>query len=252
MLFSSISFLYFFLPLSLFTYLLTPVRFKNLMILLLSLLFFYLGEPTYLWLLVLVGSVAFLFGKLFNRFNKKPSYQNLVFILTLIILFSLLIYFKYFNFLVTNINNLFNFNLRLRNIALPLGISFYIFQASSYVIDVYRQDTDQHAVVVASLWIAEFTLAELHIILQKTRHIGQYTTPVVSSIAVDLTDKASHVVASLGVALAALQCRQGDKDHQKDQSSNCQHQNNFDDGKALSLVGFCHLFHLSCDRKTDL
>lgn len=138
MLFSSITFLYFFLPFSLLVYHLAPTKLKNSVIVFFSLIFFYLGEPDYLYLLVTVASLSYLYGVL--QVKLEPSQKRLVFVLTLIILFSLLFYFKYFDFFMLSVHSLFKTQFNLKKIALPLGISFYIFQASSYVIDVYRED----------------------------------------------------------------------------------------------------------------
>ncbi|HEY4538100.1 MAG TPA: MBOAT family O-acyltransferase [Erysipelothrix sp.] len=138
MLFSSITFLYFFLPLSLLVYHGAPIKFKNSVIVLFSLLFFYLGEPNALYLLITVASLSYFYGVL--QAKLKPGQKHLVFVLTLIALFALLFYFKYFDFFILSVNTLFKTNFNLKKIALPLGISFYIFQASSYVIDVYRED----------------------------------------------------------------------------------------------------------------
>ncbi len=138
MLFSSITFLYFFLPFSLLVYHLTPTKLKNSVIVFFSLIFFYLGEPDYLYLLVTVASLSYFYGV--SQAKLKPSQKNLVFVLTLVILFALLFYFKYFDFFMLSVNSLFKTQFNLKKIALPLGISFYIFQASSYVIDVYRED----------------------------------------------------------------------------------------------------------------
>lgn len=127
MLFSSLTFIFYFLPLSLAIYYICPERYKNAFIAFISLLFYYLGEPQYLWLLLLVASIAYLSGLIMKR-----EKNTLVLWGSLILIFSFLVYFKYFSFILENIGMA-----TIDTIILPLGISFYVFQASSYVIDVY-------------------------------------------------------------------------------------------------------------------
>ena len=133
MVFSSISFLYYFLPIVLLFYFIVPSRFRNLVLLIFSLIFYFYGEPKYIWVLILSCLINYIFGLIMQKHRKKIY-------LIMAITFNLLLlcYFKYINFFITNINNLFGSSLSLINVVMPIGISFFTFQTMSYVIDVYR------------------------------------------------------------------------------------------------------------------
>ena len=137
MVFSSVSFLYYFLPIILIFYFLAPQKLRNLVLLIGSLFFYFYGEPRYI--LVLIFSIIFNYyiGKLIEKLTNK-NIKKTVFISSIVINFGLLFYFKYFNFFIDNINNIFATNINPLNIVMPIGISFFTFQASSYVIDIYR------------------------------------------------------------------------------------------------------------------
>ncbi|MEG1015353.1 MAG: MBOAT family O-acyltransferase [Bacilli bacterium] len=137
MLFSSISFLFIFLPTVILVYFLVPKKFKNITLLIFSLFFYFWGEGIYVLLLIFSCIVNYLVALLIekNKLNKK---KKVFFIISLIFNIGLLIYFKYTNFFIENINSIFSFNISLRNIIMPLGISFFTFQILSYVIDVYK------------------------------------------------------------------------------------------------------------------
>ena len=133
MLFTSISFLYYFLPIVLIIYFIAPKKYKNLILFIFSLIFYFYGEPKYIFLMILEILIAYIGAILIDKYKSKK-----ILILTLFIHIILLIIFKYTNFLTTNINNVFNTNFKLLNIALPIGISFYTFQIISYIVDVYK------------------------------------------------------------------------------------------------------------------
>ena len=133
MLFSSITFLYLFLPLVLAVYLLAPRRAKNAVLLAASLLFYFWGEPKQLPLLVLSALAGWGFGFLLQK-NKARWPKALS---VAVCLAPLLIY-KYADFLIASVNSLFGLSLPLTNLPLPVGISFYTFQILSYLIDVSR------------------------------------------------------------------------------------------------------------------
>ncbi len=135
MLFSSISFLYYFLPCVLILYFCTPKKFRNLILLISSLVFYFYGEPVYI--IIMLGSIvsAYVHGLLIYKFPKQKD----IFLTTSVMIsLGLLVLFKYSDFLISNINELFSTNIKLLNLALPIGISFYTFQILSYVIDVYN------------------------------------------------------------------------------------------------------------------
>lgn len=135
MVFSSISFLFFFLPLLFIFYFLVPKKFKNSVLLIFSLIFYFFGEKWYVFLLLSSCFLNYICGILIDKKNKK-----LFLIIGLIINIGILLYFKYTNFFIENFNNIFNLTPLSLNIILPLGISFFTFQNISYLIDVYRKD----------------------------------------------------------------------------------------------------------------
>jgi len=138
MLFSSISFIYYFLPLVLIIYFLVPKRFKNIVLLLFSLFFYFYGEGIYIIFLLLSCFINYIVGILID--NHDDGKRKLFLIIGLIFDIGLLIYFKYTNFFIDNINNLFNTTFNIGKIIMPLGISFFTFQTISYLIDVYKKD----------------------------------------------------------------------------------------------------------------
>lgn len=133
MVFASITFLYYFLPIFLILYFIFPKKYKNIVLLIFSFIFYFYGEPKYI-LLMLIEVLFSYFMTLSLEKNKSKS------LLGIIISFHifLLCVFKYFNFIITNINSIFDGNISLLNIVLPIGISFYTFQIISYEVDVYR------------------------------------------------------------------------------------------------------------------
>ena len=139
MLFSSISFLYYFLPLVLIIYFITPKKYKNHILFLASIFFYFYGEPRYLWLLLLSCFINYFFGFLIHNSTESKAQKNYL-IISIILNISLLFYFKYTNFFVSNLNSIFGFDLSFINVYMPIGISFFTFQAMSYVIDVYRKE----------------------------------------------------------------------------------------------------------------
>ena len=135
MVFSSIIFLFFFLPAFLLCYHVPKkIKIKNLVLLLFSLLFYAWGEPIYIFLMIFMIIVNYFLTILMDK-KKSKAILILLIVIDLLSLFS----FKYLNFFIDNINNIFNLTINNVNLALPIGISFYIFQILSYVIDVYNK-----------------------------------------------------------------------------------------------------------------
>ena len=134
MLFTSISFLYYFLPITLILYFIVPKKYKNVILLVSSLLFYFYGEPIYVFLMIAEILIAYFGALLIDKYKDKT-----ILIILLIIHISLLFIFKYTDFILTNINNIFNANINLLKLALPIGISFYTFQIISYEVDVYKK-----------------------------------------------------------------------------------------------------------------
>ncbi|WP_041139486.1 MBOAT family O-acyltransferase [Beduini massiliensis] len=135
MVFSSLTFLFFFLPILLIIYYLVPYRFKNHILLIASLIFYGLGEPKYLLLILVSSFVNSLFGLMISK--TADHKRTILFILALLFNLGILCYFKYTDFIIRNINLVLHQDLPLFHILLPLGISFYTFQCLSYIIDVY-------------------------------------------------------------------------------------------------------------------
>jgi len=139
MLFSSISFLYYFLPVVLGLYFIVPKAFKNFILLISSLFFYFYGEPTY-GLLMLVSILSGYLHGLWIERSKGGKNAGLPLISSVVVSIGMLIFFKYSDFLIENLNAVFSLNIPLPNIPLPIGISFYTFQILSYTIDVYRNE----------------------------------------------------------------------------------------------------------------
>lgn len=140
MLFSSIPFLYYFLPVVLLLYFLAPKKLKNSVLLLFSLFFYGWGEPRYVVWMVLAIFAGYGFGLLIARFRHKPKLAKLLLILSVSSSLAMLGYFKYADFFIANVNAATGLSIPLLKIALPIGISFYTFQILSYTVDVYRGD----------------------------------------------------------------------------------------------------------------
>lgn len=139
MLFSSIPFLYFFLPCVLLLYFAVPKRLKNTVLMLVSLFFYAWGEPKYVILMAATILVNYVAGLLIEKFKGKVLSKVFVVLSVAVCLISLG-YFKYADFFIENFNAATGLSLPLLRIALPIGISFYTFQILSYTVDVYRGD----------------------------------------------------------------------------------------------------------------
>ena len=137
MLFSSIPFLYYFLPAVLIVYFLAPKALKNTVLLVFSLVFYGWGEPKYLFLMI--GSILlfYLCGLAIGRSKTRP-WQKFWLIVSVVVSLTLLGIFKYADFFVESFNAVTGLSIPLLRLALPVGISFYTFQCLSYTIDVYR------------------------------------------------------------------------------------------------------------------
>lgn len=140
MVFSSTIFLCVYLPLVLLGYYICPKKGKNLFLLIVSLIFYAWGEPKYVFLMIFSILVNYVFGLLMDKHRENKKRLKLMLAISVIIDLGLLSVFKYTDFIITNINSAFGAGFDLLNIALPIGISFYTFQAMSYTIDVYRDD----------------------------------------------------------------------------------------------------------------
>ena len=142
MLFSSITFLFIFLPLVLFVYyiLLRKTEYRNYWLLIVSLCFYAWGEPIYVFLMLASIIGNYLLG-LWMAKTQGQTQRQLILLVSVILNLGILFYFKYYDFVVKNLNTFLGFHLSQRYLPLPIGISFFTFQAMSYVIDLYRKTT---------------------------------------------------------------------------------------------------------------
>ena len=133
MLFTSISFLFYFLPIVLIFYFTVPNKMKNFILFVASMIFYFYGEPKYILLMLIEIIIAYIGAILIDKYKKR----NLL-VVFISIPIMLLIIFKYTNFILENINNIFFTNITLLKLTMPIGISFYTFQIISYIVDVYK------------------------------------------------------------------------------------------------------------------
>lgn len=141
MIFSSLLFMYIFLPIVLGIYYFSPKKLRNFVLLMISLVFYGWGEPIYIFLMIISIIVGFTGARLIDKYRDNKDFSTCIFITVLVLNIGALFFFKYYGFLIEIINSVFNSNLRIRTLPLPLGISFYTFQIISYVVDVYKMDT---------------------------------------------------------------------------------------------------------------
>lgn len=159
MVFSSIFFIFAFLPAVLAVYFIAPRRLKNLVLLLFSLVFYAWGEPVYIFLMVLSIVYNYLSGLeiAFYRGRGQDDKARLIFWLAVGVNLGILGFFKYCGFLVQNLNAILPFDLPQVQLSLPIGISFYTFQTLSYIIDVYRGNVGaQRNIIDFGLYISMF------------------------------------------------------------------------------------------------
>ncbi len=159
MVFSSLLFLFRFLPAVLFCYFIAPRFLKNTVLFVASLIFYAWGEPVYVVLMLFSTIVDYLHGMLVQYFQNcgKNSHARLAVISSAIINLSLLYFFKYSMFITQSINHLFGIHIPIFNVALPIGISFYTFQTMSYTIDIYRGEANvQRNIISFGTYVALF------------------------------------------------------------------------------------------------
>lgn len=156
MLFSSMTFLFVFMPLVMAVYFLSKKEIRNYVLLIASIIFYAWGEPRYLAIMIITILVNYAGAILLD---KHYSFRQRLWIvsLTIVLDLSFLFYFKYFNFVVDNINGVLATDFQLLDVIMPIGISFYTFQAMSYLIDVYRREVPaQKDVYKLALYIVLF------------------------------------------------------------------------------------------------
>ncbi len=159
MVFSSLLFLFRFLPAVLLLYFIIPKKFRNLLLFIASLVFYAWGEPVYVVLMLFSTLVDYTHGMLVDKCKKMGNIKGakIAVASSMIINLSLLGFFKYAGFFVSNINGIFNLSLTVPQVALPIGISFYTFQTMSYTIDVFRDDAKvQKNIISFGAYVALF------------------------------------------------------------------------------------------------
>ena len=157
MLFSSIPFLYYFLPLVLAVYFLTPRAGKNAVLFLSSLLFYAWGEPRFCIFMLLSIAQGYVFGRLIEKHAQNKKRSKLFLTASVALSLALLAYCKYADFFLSSINAVTGLSFKLLHVTLPIGISFYTFQILSYVVDVYRGEVPaQKSFLKLGTYIAMF------------------------------------------------------------------------------------------------
>jgi len=140
MVFSSLAFLYVFLPLVLSLYFISGKRLKNIILLVSGLLFYAWGEPIYVVIMILSTVIDYTAGRIMHKYDDKPKIRTLVLLVSVCMNLGLLSVFKYSSFLIGNVNDIFGTTFNDPNLPLPIGISFYTFQSMSYTIDLYMRN----------------------------------------------------------------------------------------------------------------
>lgn len=157
MLFSSIPFLYYFLPLVLAVYFLVPRGLKNAVLFASSLLFYAWGEPRFCLFMLLSILQGYVFGRLIEKNAENRKWSKIFLTASVLLSLGLLGYCKYADFFISSLNAVTGLSLKLLRVALPIGISFYTFQILSYVVDVYRGDVPaQKSFLKLGTYIAMF------------------------------------------------------------------------------------------------
>ncbi|RJE88805.1 MBOAT family protein [Paenibacillus sp. 1011MAR3C5] len=139
MVFSSLLFLFIFLPAVLLVYHLSPKRIRNVILLIASLIFYAWGEPIYIALMLFSTCTDYVFGLLLDGEKRSEASRKWILTASIIVNLGVLGFFKYADFLIGNVNALLGTSIPPTDLPLPIGISFYTFQSMSYIIDVYRR-----------------------------------------------------------------------------------------------------------------
>ena len=140
MVFSGLPFLFFYLVVTLLIYKLTPLKLRNLVLLIASLFFYGWGEPVYIVIMFLSIAVDYTHGMLVERWRENDRKARMAVASSVFLNLLILVTFKYYDFLAGSLNSITGWNIPLLGVSMPIGISFYTFQTMSYTIDVYRKD----------------------------------------------------------------------------------------------------------------
>lgn len=157
MVFSTLLFLFRFLVITLFLYYIVPGKFKNTVLFICSLVFYSWGEIKYFPVMCTLILINYISGLLIEKFDSNQKLRRLFLVISVVGSLGMLIFFKYTDFFITNINALFKTSIPLLKLTLPLGISFYTFQTMSYSIDVYRRDVKaEHNIINFGAYVVMF------------------------------------------------------------------------------------------------
>ena len=157
MLFSSITFLFMFLPVVLAVYYTVPYKIKNIVLLLASLFFYAWGEPVYVILMILSILFNYFCGRDIHSYAEDSQRAKLSVAFAVVMNLLILGFFKYYGFLLETVNAVFSTDFSYRELPLPIGISFYTFQALSYILDIYRKKAEpQKNILYFALYISMF------------------------------------------------------------------------------------------------
>jgi len=148
MVFSNLNFLFVFFPIVLLVYFASPRFLRNTILFVSSLFFYAWGEPVYVVLMFFSTLLDYICGRLVDKHRGKPASKHAL-ITSMVVNLVVLGIFKYSDFIIMNINNIFSLSIPLPNLPLPIGISFYTFQTMSYTIDVYRGDTKMQKNIIS-------------------------------------------------------------------------------------------------------
>ena len=140
MVFSSLAFLYLFLPIVLSLYFISGKRMKNIILFVSGLVFYAWGEPVYVLIMILSTVIDYTAGRIMHKYDDKPKIRTLVLLVSVCMNLGLLSIFKYSSFFIQNVNNIFGTSFNDPQLPLPIGISFYTFQSMSYTIDLYMRN----------------------------------------------------------------------------------------------------------------
>ena len=149
MVFSSLPFLFFYLPVAVAVYLLSPLKLRNLCLLVVSLFFYGWGEPVYISIMLLSIAVDYTHGLLVERWRDNDRRARMAVASSVLCNLAILVFFKYWDFIAVNVNALTGLSVPVPGLPLPIGVSFYTFQTMSYTIDVYRRDAPVQRSVTA-------------------------------------------------------------------------------------------------------
>lgn len=157
MVFSSLIFLFLFLPVTLLIYYISPKKLRNAILLAASLIFYAWGEPLYILIMVFSTVFDYFNAILIDKYRQRKRIARLVFFISIAGNLAILGFFKYAGFVVDNMNSLLNWNIQLAELPLPIGISFYTFQTMSYVVDVYLDKVKvQRNIIALGAYVAMF------------------------------------------------------------------------------------------------